>query len=586
MEKLDKIEYFKYDDEIKNKLLNMGLGNFNSVLLERRLKNIKNIEDDELRLFLYKEVTSFPIEEVGNINKLVDIFRSLDVEKSHILIVSDFDCDGICSALMSTFSLKDIFKFNNVTTLINKRKDGTGFNSKLVDKIIEINKNKKVDLLISFDHGSCDEESYKVIKNNMDGSIVITDHHLPDLNNLPNSVDVFINPHNKGVTNEDLDICGCAVGFITLLYTYMYLYNKDFKDCIKLFKSVLPFVCISTISDVMPLSNKYNRYFVKVGLNEMNSFRNKLWLDVKNNLDIGTKITVKDISHKIAPLINTGNRMSVEEHVFTTFSELDLENRKLLFSELLDYNKTRKSEVQHLVSITKDYIKLNKLDLDSDSGLVILLNSELSLNGIVAANIGESYHTPVVCFNNSESENISGSIRGVIEDINIIDILNKINKENPDILNGYGGHMGAGGCNIRKSKLDLFTRLFKKYVSEFRSNQNIKCRTLIVDFYIKNTLVNHDLYNELTLLEPYGKNWDEPIIHSKFKVGGFRGGPNGLMVLLKTMDGRILTGFYKTSESQTVIENKLTYGNIVDVYFKLGLNYRIPYQLSLDIVHM
>ena len=58
------------------------------------------------------------------------------------------------------------------------------------------------------------------------------------------------------------------------------------------------------------------------------------------------------------------------------------------------------------------------------------------------------------------------------------------------------------------------------------------------------------------------------------------------MVLLKTFDGRVLTGFYRTSEPIGVIENKLRYGSIVDVYFKLGLNYRVPYQLSLDIVHI
>lgn len=585
MENVDKIEYFQPNDSIKNKLLNMGLGIYNSIVLERRLTDIKDIEDDELKLFLYKEVNSFPIEEMGDINKLVDIFRTLDIHNSHVLIVSDYDCDGISSALMSTFALKDVFKFDNVTTLVNKRRDGTGYNKKLVDKILEINKNKKVDLLISFDHGSCDEESYKVIKNNMDAKIVITDHHLPDLDNLPNSVDVFINPHNKGETNENLDISGCAVGFITLLYTYMYLHNKSFKEGISLFKSVLPFVCISTISDVMPLSNKYNRYFVKIGLNEINSFRNTLWTDVRNHLDLGAKITVKDISHKIAPLINTGNRISVEEHVFTTFNELDLEQRKLLFSELINYNKIRKSEVQHLVAVTKDYIRLNKLDLDADSGLVLLLNSELSLNGIVAANIGDTYQTPVVCFNNSESENISGSIRGILDGINIMEILHKIETEDADVLNGYGGHTGAGGCNIKKSKLDNFTKLFKKYVTEFRS-QNLEGKTLLVDFSIRNTLVNHDLYNEITLLEPYGKDWEEPIIHSKFKIGGFRGGASGCMVLLKTMDGRVLSGFYRPNEPIEVIEKKLAYGSIVDVYFKLGLNYRVPYQLSLDIVHI
>ena len=58
---------------------------------------------------------------------------------------------GACS-IMYVF-LTEVLKYKNVSYNINERADGNGINDKNVEQILEIHKNRKVDLIILGDHG-------------------------------------------------------------------------------------------------------------------------------------------------------------------------------------------------------------------------------------------------------------------------------------------------------------------------------------------------------------------------------------------------------------------------------------------------
>ena len=54
---------------------------------------------------------------------------------------------GISSAVVLTKGIKNILKHKNTTTVVNKRIYGNGFNPRIVRKILDINSDKKIDLL-------------------------------------------------------------------------------------------------------------------------------------------------------------------------------------------------------------------------------------------------------------------------------------------------------------------------------------------------------------------------------------------------------------------------------------------------------
>ena len=101
-----------------------------------------------------------------NIDNLKDVELGANIlldsisKNLHICIVTDYDFDGISSAVVLTKGIKNILKHKNTTTVVNKRIYGNGFNPRIVRKILDINSDKKIDLIITADHGSNDDEYY------------------------------------------------------------------------------------------------------------------------------------------------------------------------------------------------------------------------------------------------------------------------------------------------------------------------------------------------------------------------------------------------------------------------------------------
>ena len=197
------------------------------------------------------------------------------MDGSDILNVTDLDTDGICSGVVFSITLKEIYKYpkEKIHTIVSKRRDGRGFSNKLTEKVIHYVNKHKVKLIITSDHGSGDELQYVKIKKLCPNvQIIVTDHHQVDPNNFPITADAFINPHRPDDTYPNKEICGCVVLWLLLSYTYPYLKENNIisnkvSDVYEAFRIVLPYLAISTIVDVMDMSLMLNRTLVNKGLN-------------------------------------------------------------------------------------------------------------------------------------------------------------------------------------------------------------------------------------------------------------------------------------------------------------------------------
>lgn len=485
------------------------------------------------------------IYELTDLKKAGDIIANHIKNKSHILIVTDYDADGVNSALILYKTFYKIFNMipkDNLFLLINKRKLGNGINEKILKDILYLHEKHKIDLIVLADHGSSDEKAFKVIKeHNID--IVLTDHHQIPEHNYPSSPDAFVNPQRTD-SHFSKNISGCFTAFITMLSTYDSYYGKLDMDK---FNFLLPYVALTTISDVMSLDDPVNRYIMNKGLKELNSFRNPVWKVLYSKLRLSNIISAKDISFKIAPLINTANRTDNEYEAFKLLNSETEEEAAVHYKRLTELSDYRKSTQKILMDKSYEQVR----DYVYKHTIVLLLESDLAVNGIVAGRIGEEYKKPIVCFiSNENAEILTGSARTIIDGLDIVEIFHLIDNEDKNIFIKFGGHTKAGGCSIHKNKLEDFKRLFDKY-AEIKL-KDLPPKIEYVDDIIDINKITPSFAQELNRLEPYGENWAHPKFASMIKIKYIRIFGELIRLGIVTSSGRIIEGVYFNNPSSNI----------------------------------
>lgn len=589
-ERISKFNYKILEPNISvlERLNNFNLSNVQKTILSNRLDE-KDLEDEIQDLTLY--INNY-LNILSNINKIPDldnasnlILRHID-KKSHIAIVTDLDCDGVNSAAMLYLAFVKIFMYRktDLTVIVNKRRDGNGFNQTLMKKILSIDSQRHIDLLITADHGTANNDEFKILRGkNID--IVVTDHHLIPKDNYPDAANFLIN-NQRSDCGYYKSVSGCFMAFILVVNIYRKMFNNNTN--FSQLNFLLPYVAITTISDVMSLKLPINRHIVKSGLLEMNSYRNKLWLAIKKQLGIVGSVTTKDIGFKIAPLINTANRTNSEELAYALLISETYQEALLHSTKLLELNTHRKT-VQGIT--LRETIK-DKLELDKyKHSIVTVIDTSLTINGIVAANIGEKHNLPTICFlDNKDLDYYTGSGRGINANLDLYTVLESIKNENSDLILKFGGHYGAAGVSIKKERLEEFKSVFDKKCKKILSKID-KQKTIDIDCVLQDKEITPYLLKPLEALSPYGKDWHEPIFMSILKpikviiLGSF-----GAKIIFALKDGREVTGFnyFRTQHNYTLenIKNNLILGKQTYVCYKIQLENKDAIGMNIEIVSL
>jgi len=279
------------------------------------------------------------------------------------------------------------------------------------------------------------------------------------------------------------------------------------------FNILLPYVALSTITDVMSMKYPINRQVVRVGLNIMNSFKYNTWIVIKKVLKLSNRITSYDLGYKIGPLINTANRMDIEELALSVMIENNYDELYKFTRHLAEMVVIKK--VSQAAGTKQAMTQISSLK--EKNSVVVSIDSEYAINGIIAGMVGGSVNKPTVCFINIDSDVMPGSGRGIHPKVNLVDIYNSIHAERDDVLLKYGGHPLAAGCKIYKDKLDVFRELFDKYVVE-QLGLYEEDRTIKFDVQLPLDKISLATTKELLRMMPYGKDWEEPLLYSKLIV--------------------------------------------------------------------
>lgn len=455
--------------------------------------------------------------EIKNLLTAKDIILRAISEKKKVTVVADYDCDGICAAIIMKLALE---KLNSDYTIRIPRRfsEGYGLNDSIVDEIND-------GLLITVDNGITAISAIQKAKDKgLD--VVLTDHHLPlETGELP-AADVIIDP-NAISQAEFSGYCGAGLAFK--------LANELIKDEV-FYKETLQFACIATIADIVPLVSE-NRRIVIDGLRLLNDHTEPKTTGLRallSILDIDFNgIDEKTIGFKIGPIINAPGRLKDDgaDIVLDALSYNDKSENAILTAKdtakkLFSYNEERKALKTRYTEMLENIIA--EQGLQNEKPLVLYHpNIHEGLVGILAGTFAEKYKTHCFVLTDArEGDLIKGSARGFGPG-HIKNALDEIS----DILHRYGGHKSAAGLALKLADLDEFKKKIKSV---------LLCSTTSDDTFYDVEISEKEIEESLKILEkfaPYGEGNPAPV----FLINDYRLFPKaGKFYSLLGKDGTFL----------------------------------------------
>jgi len=491
-------------------------------------KKLYESYSDDIPAFLKKIYAARSVNESQLVLSLPGLlkpnFDQLDValkllehaisENRRILIVGDFDADGATASAVAIKALRMMgAKF--VDFLVpNRFEHGYGLSPEIVN---EAKKEKDPDLIITVDNGISSIEGTSLARS-LGIDVIITDHHLPPII-LPDA-NAIINPNLEGCKFSSKNLAGVGVCFYLFSALKTHLeglnYFERYKMSVPDLRVLLDLVALGTVADVVKLDQN-NRILVNEGLKRIRQKRcSKGILAIleltKRPID---SLQASDLGFSVAPRINAAGRLSdISQGIRCLLSE-DINDARRYAVTLEEFNKERREEQSRMQDEALAIVAKQSID---ESPFAISLFDESwheGIVGIVAGRLKEDYQCPCAVFAKSGKQ-LKGSIRS-IPDVHIKDLLDLIDRENPTLMERFGGHAMAAGLSISPENFLQFKEAFVEAISKHLNGQK-PALDLLTDGELdasEMTLKNAQLLCDSA---PWGQGFEEPIFYGDFEI--------------------------------------------------------------------
>ncbi|WP_196000324.1 single-stranded-DNA-specific exonuclease RecJ [Clostridium sp. 1001271B_151109_B4] len=499
------------------------------LLVNRGIYNVKMAKE-----FLSSSLNDFynPREMYG-MDGAVQLMKSSIINNEKILIVGDYDVDGVISTYILYSAIKKCG--GNVSFHIPDRiKEGYGINESIIRKASDEN----IDIIITCDNGIAAIDQVNLAKE-LGLKVIITDHHdVPFIEEngerkyvVPNA-DFVLNPKQEQCEYKFDKICGAGVAykFVECLYDEFDINKEELYD-------LLQYTAIATVCDVVDLVSE-NRIIVKEGLRRINNTNNIGLKALFKETGLEDKeITVYSLGFVIGPSINASGRLEQAEWALKMLLSNNEIEAKELAEKLNDLNKERQELTKEGLEEAIEIIEKN--NMTKDKVLVVYLEDvHESIAGIIAGRVRERYNLPAIILTKAH-DGAKGSGRS-IEEYNMFEELLKCK----DLLGKFGGHPMAAGMSIPNENIDEFRNRLNNVTT--LTDEDIIPKVSI-DMGLNLSQINYELIDQISLLEPYGKANPKPTFGmKKLKVVDAKIlGKNRNVLKLKLTDGRLyIEGIY------------------------------------------
>ncbi len=454
--------------------------------LTAKLLNVRGIDINTAEIFTRKELSDlydpFLLQDMEIATKRI---KNAITAGEKIAIYGDYDADGVTATYILLHYLKSLGA--DCTLYIPDRLgDGYGVSENAITSLA----NEGVKLIVTVDTGITAAKEVAYAKE-LGVDFVITDHHKCG-DELPEAAAV-VNPNRDDCTYPFPYLAGVGVAFKLICA----LCGSD-KTVMERY---LPYVCIGTVADVMPIIDE-NRILVANGLSLIEK-RKEIGLSAL--LDVagykkGEPLTAGAIGFLIGPRMNAAGRMgSARLALDLLFAD---EKTALEVAARIDEKNRERQACES--AIMKEALEVLEEHPEYKEGSAIVIDGEKwhhGVLGIVASRVCAMFGKPTILISTDDGES-RGSGRSVAG-VSLHSALGRCS----DILEKFGGHDLAAGIVIKKENIPEFRhRLNEELYEDMREYVPI----LDIDFEVDPRELTLSQLRALRIMEPYGKENEAP----------------------------------------------------------------------------
>jgi len=526
------LHFRKRKPNVYESIINRGESPLTAAILSGR---IQDTSDAAYTAIIRPSLSNMAFWKLKDVDLASERIMEAKLNNEVVALVTDFDVDGINSAVVMKKAMVDYmgFKDENVVICVNNRVLlGYGFNDKALYAVFERCGDRLPTLIITADQGSNDSSTIRLYKEIMKGhgvdnaAVIVTDHHHIDKGEgCGDEAYAFVNPQQSDCDFDDPTICGCVVALLVMSSARALMIKNGViaSDTPKL-TPLLTFACLATVADCVSLRSTYNRCIVRKGLQDMNAGSIPAWVAWKefrkNKLE---EITATELAFIFAPAINADSRTGGDGSDSVNFLMSKTNEEAIYYYERLkERNSTRKKidlrmQESALLDASNQYYEKDKKSI-----VVYLKDGNHGIHGIVASRVKEKFSCPTIIFSPVDKNEDDHDDRIITGSGRCIDELNLISMVKDEVakkvtLTG-GGHPAAMGLKIKLKDLDLFKDEFERVVCQIADENNydkgVFTPTVLIDHLfqsdeLKN--INLSTLEEINRLGPYGLKFPEPI---------------------------------------------------------------------------
>jgi single-stranded-DNA-specific exonuclease len=431
------------------------------------------------------------------------LLRALENQET-VCVYGDFDADGVSATALLVSALQAAG--GEVGAYIPNRVDeGYGLNCDAIEMIAA-----KASVLVTVDCGirSLDEVRYA---GSLGMDVIVTDHHTigPE---LPPALAV-INPRRLDDSGGFAKLAGAGVAYrlaqavlrAAAHHSWCALTAEDVEE---LELSLLEFVAIGTVADLMPLLGE-NRSLVRRGLKQLNSTERPGLQELMALAGLRPgSVDTSAISFRIGPRINAAGRLASAQLAYRLLRTNDHVEGYALAAELETLNERRRAmtadaeklaEEQAVAAIAHGDPLLTVSSPDIASGVA----------GLVAGRLTDRYYRPAVVVEEGDPHS-RGSARS-IEEFDISRALDELSH----LLVRHGGHSRAAGFTVETAALTQLMDALQEIALRDLGDLGDLRPTLEIDVETPLADVDWALLEQFERLEPTGQENPQPTLLSR-----------------------------------------------------------------------
>jgi len=424
----------------------------------------------------------------------VELLQDAIVNNRHIIILGDYDVDGITATALVLDFLKACGAEKVDYFIPNRLKHGYGLTEASTDILLE----RSADLVITVDNGITAAGEIKRL-NDAGIKTIVTDHHLAETDMLPPGI--VINPNHPDCKYSFKQISGCGVALKLVMALRKSLRKLDWWTSVRPEPNLLnslDLAALGTVADVVPLLDE-NRIITYHGLKVMNE-KPRLAIQVLKSLKKVETITSRTLAFQFGPLMNAAGRLKDADMAVQFLLSNDRQEAEEMVKILDETNAARKEKESEMIETA-----LKLADEQKNYPALILVSPEFheGVNGIVATRLVESFYKPVLILSENEGK-LKGSGRSIPE-LNLKDVLSDCS----DLLERFGGHAAAAGCSLIPEHLEAFRDRFIALCDERLPASLVP--KLELDGVLDYPKLNEKFVEQLNRLQPFGEGNPEPL---------------------------------------------------------------------------